>query len=40
MPARAQLSAECSADETRCTRDENAHVEPLEGTPLIGAPGF
>jgi hypothetical protein len=31
MSAREQFSAKCGADETRCTRDKNAHVEPLEG---------
>jgi len=28
MAAREQLATKSSADETRCTGDENAHVEP------------
>jgi len=39
MPAREQLSAKCSTDETRCTRNKNAHAQTLKA-PLIGDAGF
>jgi len=39
VPAREQLSAKCSTDETRCTRNKNAHAQTLKA-PLIGDAGF
>jgi hypothetical protein len=31
VPAREQLSAKCGTDKPRCTRNKNAHIQPVEG---------